>query len=90
MKIWVIYGSRNDTPTQASLSEYKQSRRYFINPFTFILMYDDNLPPGTTQEELEARDEELTDDEDTWLLDDDSDDFDSLEERLEPLLENLQ
>ena len=51
-------------------------------------MYDDNLPPWTTQSELEARDEELTDDDftDIW---DDSDEYESLEARLEPLLENL-
>lgn len=52
-------------------------------------MYDDNLPPWLSQEELEARDEELTDDDftDIW---DDSDEYESLEARLEPLLENLQ
>jgi len=50
---------------------------------------DDNLPPWTTQSELEARDEELTEDN-FDDIGDDSDDFDSLEERLEPLLENLQ
>ena len=51
-------------------------------------MYDDNLPPWTTQSELEARDEELTDDDftDIW---DDSDEYESLEARLEPLLDNI-
>lgn len=51
-------------------------------------MYDDNLPPWLSQEELEARDEELTDDDftDIW---DDSDEYESLEARLEPLLDNI-
>jgi len=52
-------------------------------------MYDDLLPPWLSQEELEARDEELTEDDFTDIGDD-SEDFESLEARLEPLIENLQ
>ena len=51
--------------------------------------FDDNLPPWLSQEELEARDEELTED-DFDDIGDDSDEYESLEARLEPLLENLQ
>lgn len=49
---------------------------------------DDNLPPWTTDRDLEFRDEDI-EDTDTWLLDDDSDDYDCLEDRLAPLLDNI-
>jgi len=57
---------------------------------------DWNLPPWTTQRDLDFRDEELEEDTDTWLLDDDSDDIPCYDDkwweeaRLEPLLDNLQ
>jgi hypothetical protein len=38
---------------------------------------------------LDFRDEELEEDTDTGLLDDDSDLYDCLEDRLEPLLDNI-
>lgn len=49
-------------------------------------MYDDNLPPGTTQDDLDFRDEEIEEDDFTDI----GDDSECLEDRLEPLLENLQ
>lgn len=56
-------------------------------------MHDDNLPPWTTDRDLEFRDEELDSlediENDPWLLDDDSDNYDCLEDRLAPLLDNI-
>ena len=52
----------------------------------------DLLPPGITDRDLDFRDEELDSlediENDSWFLDDDSDEYESLEDRLEPLLSN--
>ena len=51
-------------------------------------MYQDpNLPPWTTQEELDSRDEDI-EETDSWDMDDDSNEYESLEDRLAPLLTN--
>ncbi len=51
-------------------------------------MYQDpNLPPWTTQEELDSRDEDI-EETDSWDMDDDSNEYESLEDRLAPLLIN--
>lgn len=41
--------------------------------------FDDNLPPWTTQSELEARDEELTEDDFTDIGDDSDEVIDNIE-----------